>query len=89
MQHPQEPQDVVDLELSGSLMRFLWASGSDIPIEFPADSKDEVTSLMIEAQLKQRATNRMCAEHLLYNSNAIPAGFTLRGIFAEGAGSSR
>jgi hypothetical protein len=44
MQHPQEPQDVVDLELSGSSMRFLRASGSDIPIEFPADSKDEVSN---------------------------------------------
>ena len=73
----------MDLEHSGSSMRFLRATGSDIPIEISGDSEDhsssssDATSPMLEAELKQRAANRLCAEQLLYNSNAIPAGFTL------------
>jgi hypothetical protein len=39
--------------------------------------------LLSDTELRQRA------EDMLYNSNAVPLRFTLRGIFVDGASSSR
>lgn len=45
-------------------------------------------ALKQEAILKQKAANKLCAEHLIYNTNAIPPGFTLKGISAIDSASS-
>lgn len=80
----------MDIDLSGLSMRFLRAAGPNIPIDmfYAVDSDDDsssssdATSLLMEQELKQKAANRTCAEHRLYNNNVVPTGFTLRGIFA-------
>jgi len=92
-QHPQFPQDMIDIDHSGSSMRFLRANGPDIPLDWvlapdsdeDSSSSSDATSLLLEQQLKQTAASNQCAQQLLYN---VPAGFTLRGIFAPGASSS-
>jgi hypothetical protein len=58
-------------------------SGSDLPIDVSTDpegssSFGEVSSPEPEQILKLKAINRFCAEQLLYNSNAIPSGFSLK-----------
>jgi hypothetical protein len=70
-------------------------SDSETPTPAAADSEDDsftssiANSAMIEAEVRQRVINSFCAKQALYISNTVPTGFTLRGIFAEGAGSSR
>ena len=85
MHHPLNPQDVINLELSGSSLRFLRGEGSDIPIDVTVNSDDDSSSSSDATSLlsEHRAANRGCSGHLM----PIP-GFTLRGIFAPGASSS-
>lgn len=57
-----------------------------------------ITKVYCRMKLKGRAPKRnnqlqqtrtLCTDHLLYNTNAIPQGFTLKGAFVVGAGNSR
>lgn len=95
IQLSQQPQDIIDLELSESSTRFLCAPGSNMPIQLSADSEDDNSSFsnaisnQLDIDMRQRTADRLCAQQLLYNTIAIPAGFTLGAIFAEGASSSR
>lgn len=95
-QHSLFPQDMIDIDRSGSSMRFLRANGPDIPLNWvlgadsdeDSSSSSDATSILLEQELKQIAANKMCADQLIYNTNAVPTGFTLKGLFAVGAGSS-
>lgn len=67
-------------------MIFLRGEGSELPINFATEadssSSSEVSSMIPEEELKRRAATRFCSNQEVYNANAVPSGFTLRGIFA-------
>jgi hypothetical protein len=77
-QHPQVPQHLMDLDLSGSLMKFLRENGPDIQIEevmLPFDgspSSSDATSIQIDEATVFNVVTSLCAKIILFHRNDLP-----------------
>lgn len=90
-QHPIVPQDLIDVDSSGSTIQFLRAMGADIPIQMvfgPANSDDDSSSSSdassqpndeLEKFLRFAAANNRSINQLVFDRRGLPDGFQLQG----------
>jgi len=80
-QHPQFPQDHLDLELSGSSMRFLHGDGTDISldrvlegisVEDGSSSSSDASSTLVEDRARFAAAQKRCTNILIFNRKDMP-----------------
>ena len=85
LQHTVLPQNLMDVEHSGSFMKFLRASGPVIPVDQvielsdgdSSSSSDATSPLVDEEALKFMVANKLCADQLFCSSNGLLDGFTM------------
>lgn len=84
-QHPAIPQDHLDVDLSGSSMRFLRGDGPDISLEDVlatnvsddgSSSSSEATSTQVEDHARFVAAQSCCANVLIFNKNGLQVMFS-------------
>ena len=74
LRHMVLPQDLIDVDHSGSSMRFLRAFGPDIPMDLVDLSYDDsssshgTTSPLDEDAFKFLAVNKLCTDQLFHNN---------------------
>jgi len=87
-QHPGNPQDHVDLNLSGSSMRFLRGDGPDSSLDQVFDnaeaddgssSSSDPTSSLLEDHARFDAAQSRCANILIFGRKGMPADVFTRG----------
>lgn len=92
-QHPDFPQDHIDLELSGSSMCFLRGDGSDLSMEQnfeeitaaeDSSSSSDATSNTMEEKARFIAAQKRCASILIIDRKGLPAD-----VFSRGSSSSK
>ena len=80
-QHPQFPQDHLDLELSGSSMRFLRGDGTDISldrvlegisVEDGSSSSSDASPTLVEDRARFAAAQKRCTNILIFNRKDMP-----------------
>lgn len=77
-QHPQVPQDTIDLSLSGSSMTFLRADGPDLPInevvqlEDDSSSDSDASSVLNEDRARHLAIQSRCAKIGIFHRKSLP-----------------
>lgn len=80
-QHPAQPQDLLELELSGSSMRFLRGDGPDISLDQVLDnangddssSSSNVTSELADEHARFVAARNRCANVLIFGRKGLPS----------------
>jgi hypothetical protein len=83
LEHPAVPQDLIDVDLSGSSMRFLQATGPDIALEDvfnglasddnSSSSSSDATSAMDEDYARFLAAQSHCATISIFHRRGIQA----------------
>jgi hypothetical protein len=85
-QHPENPQDHLDLELSGSSMRFLRGEGPEISLDQVIDniidndssSSSDATSELIEERARFEAARTCCVNVLIFGRKGLPGDVFVR-----------
>lgn len=80
-QHPDVPQDHIDLELSGSSMRFLRGDGPDLSLhevfqilsEDGSSSSSDALSELVEEHASFAAAQARCAQILIFGRKGLPS----------------
>jgi hypothetical protein len=81
-QHPEAPQDLIDIDMSGSSLRFLRATGVDIALEdvfngiqsdSSSSSSSDASSPLDESLARFLATQSHCATISLFHRRDIPS----------------
>jgi len=94
LRHMVLPQDLIDVDHSGSSMRFLRAFGPDIPMDLVDISYDDssstrdTTSPLDEEAFKFLAANRLCTDQLFHNNLIFGRKDKPTDIFFRGSTSS-
>ena len=90
-QHPQFPQDHLDLELSGSSMRFLRGDGTDISldrvlegisVEDGSSSSSDASSTLVD-RARFAAAQKRCTIILIFNRKDMPDEVFHRASFSQ------
>ncbi|KAJ1255823.1 hypothetical protein BS78_K154700 [Paspalum vaginatum] len=80
-QHPEVPQDFVDLELSGSSMRFLIGQGPDISLDHVmtlsdnSSSSSDASSAEVQSRARFIAARARSAQVLIFGRKELPDTF--------------
>ena len=91
-QHPQFPQDHLDLELSGSSMRFLRGDGTDISldrvlegisVEDGSSSSSDASPTLVEDRARFAAAQKRCTNILIFNRKDMPDEVFHRASFSQ------
>ena len=91
-QHPQFPQDHLDLELSGSSMRFLRGDGTDISldrvlegisVEDGSSSSSDASPTLVEDRARFAAAQKRCTIILIFNRKYMPDEVFHRASFSQ------
>ena len=90
-QHPQVPQDHLDLDLSGSSMRFLRGDGPNISLDQVFEnisddsnsSSSDATSQVLEDRARFAADQSRCANVLIFGRKGLPSD-----VFVRASGST-
>lgn len=90
-QHPAVPQDHLDLELSGSSMRFLRGDGSDISLDHllenisddSSSSSSDATSVSMDDHARFAAAQSQCANILFFGRKGLPIDVFVRASTSE------
>lgn len=91
-QHPDVPQDDLDLNLSGSSMRFLSGDDPDLSLDQLFDaivdedssSSSDASSAPIEERARFAAAQSRCANILIFGRKGLPNDVFIRGSSSAG-----